>query len=131
MPPFGIELVNGTVPGTELNVTEGFRMSNSQASYHGGIAMVSVDDAEEIADLCMLAGRPERIGEFIGGRLTPSEVKARLTETAAAPAPAAPTANAASAATPVFPGGPTPGQRDLLAAALETRFRQMYPKTGG
>ena len=53
-------------------------MSNSDSSYYGGVPMVSVDDAEEIAELCMLAGRPERIAEFLGGRLTPGEVRNRL-----------------------------------------------------
>ena len=37
-------------------------MPNSDNNYYtGGLPMVSVDDAVDIADLCILAGRPERI----------------------------------------------------------------------
>ena len=94
-------------------------MSNT----YSGVPMVSVDDAEEIAELCMLAGRPERIAEFLGARLTPGEVRNRLAETAAPPTPAAQPANSGS----IF-GGPTPDENARLAAALKTRMEQVYPK---
>jgi hypothetical protein len=88
--------------------------------------MIAVDDAEEIAQVCLLAGRPDRIAEFIGGRLTPGEVKARLAEAAAPPTPAASTTAPANSGS-IF-GGPTPGENARLAAALKTRMEQVYPK---
>jgi len=83
-------------------------MSNS---YSSGVPMISVDDAEEIAEICMVAGRPDRIAEFLGGRLMPGEVKDRLI---AAATPAQPAANTMAPANSgsIF-GGPTPAERDV------------------
>ena len=89
----------------------------SSDNYTRRVPMVSVDDADEIAELCMLAGRPDRIAEFLGGRLTPGEVRDRLSAAPAAPSPAA-----KPAASPSIFGGPTPEQRDALAAAIKRRF---------
>lgn len=88
---------------------------------------ISVDDAEEIAQLCMLAGRPDRIAEFLGSRLSPGLVRDQLAE-AAAPqkTPAANTTAPANSGS-IF-GGPTPAERDKLAVALQRRFEQVYPK---
>ena len=90
-------------------------MSNS-SYYSGGVPMISVDDAEEIAELCLLAGRPDRIAEFLGGRLTPGEVRNRLEAKAPPPAPAA------RSNRPLFGDGPTAQQADALAAAIRRRF---------
>ena len=100
-------------------------MSNT---YSGGIAMVSVDDAVEIAELCMLAKRPDRIAEFLGGQLTPGLVKDQLAKAAAAPTPAANTTMTAPVNSGSIFGGPTSAERDRLAVALQRRFEQVYPK---
>jgi hypothetical protein len=92
-------------------------MPSSDNYYSGTVQMVSVEDAIEIAELCMLAGRPDRIAEFLGSRLTPGEVRDRLSAAPAAPSPAA-----KPAASPSIFGGPTPEQRDALAAAIKRRF---------
>ena len=97
-------------------------MPNSDNSYSGTVPMVSVDDAVDIAELCMLAGSPDRIAEFLGSRLTPGEVKNRLTEAAAAPATTKTTTPRS-----IF-GEPTAAERDALAVALQRRFEQVYPK---
>ena len=102
-------------------------MPNSDNYYSGGIAMISVDDAEAIALACMAAGRPDRIAEFIGGRLMLGEVIERL-QAAAAPVPAAQPAAKTTAS--IF-GGPTAAEQRALAAAFETRFKAMYPKSSG
>ena len=48
-------------------------MTNS-SHYTGGVPTVSVDDAVDIAETCLLAHRPDRIAEF-WARLTPGEVR--------------------------------------------------------
>jgi hypothetical protein len=102
-------------------------MSNLHSSAYGGIATISVDDAVEIAELCMLAGRADRIAEFLGGRLTPGLVRDQLAKLAAPPTPAP---SAASSATNIF-GGPTPAQRDALTEAVRRRFAAMAAKPAG
>jgi hypothetical protein len=97
----------------------------SDRYYSGGVPTISVEDAIEIAELCMLAGQPNRIADFLGSRLTPNEAKTRLAEAAAAPAPPA---AAKPAASPSIFGGPTPEQRDALAAAIKKRFDAMAAK---
>ena len=74
----------------------------------------------------MVAGRPDRIAEFLGGRLMPGEVKDRLI---AAATPAQPAANTMAPANSgsIF-GGPTSAERDRLAVALQRRFEQVYPE---
>ncbi|SEP47925.1 hypothetical protein SAMN02990966_06935 [Rhodospirillales bacterium URHD0017] len=91
-------------------------------NFSGGAPSISIEDAIEIAELCMVAGAPDRISDFFACRFTPEDVKARLS----AP-PAAASAAAKPAARPSIFGGPTPEQRDQLAAVLERRFRAMYP----
>jgi hypothetical protein len=89
----------------------------SDSHYIGGVPTVSIDDAVEIAELCLLAGRPERIAEFLGDRLTPGLVRDRLS---AAPVPAAQPAASRS----IF-GEPTPAERDALTEAVRRRFEAM------
>jgi hypothetical protein len=65
-----------------------------------------------------------QIAEFLGSRLTPGEVKNRLT---AAPQPAAqPAASAASVS--IF-GGPTPAEKDALTEAVRRRLAAMTAKS--
>ena len=78
-------------------------MSNS--SYHGGVPSISVEDAIEITELCMIAGRPDRIADFFACRFTPGEVMDRLQ---AAPVPAARSASAQPA--PSILGDPNSGR---------------------
>ena len=99
-------------------------MSNT---YSGGIAMVSVDDAVEIAELCTLAGCPGRIAEFFGSRLTPGLVKDQLAEAAATPTPAANTTRGAGEQRLDF-RWPDLAERDRLAVTLQRRFEQVYRK---
>jgi hypothetical protein len=106
-----------------------------QLSYSsGGVPMISVDDAEEIAELCMLAGRPDRIAEFLGSRLTPGEVKNRLSEAAAPPTPArgasskVPGSTSAAANGSIF-GGPTAAEQDALTVAVRQRLAAMSAKS--
>jgi len=103
-------------------------MSNS-SYYSGGVAMVSVDDAVEIAELCLLAGKPDRIAEFLGGRLTPGLVRDQLAEAAAQPTPAANTTTKAAANSGSIFGGPTPTEKDGLTAAVRQRITAMYPRS--
>jgi hypothetical protein len=97
----------------------------SDGYYSGGVPTISVDNAIEIVELCMIAGTPNRITDFFACRFTPEEVKARLSA-----APAAPTAPAPAASPSIF-GGPTPEEGDVLAVVLKKRFEAMYGKRGG
>ena len=90
----------------------------TDSPYTGGVPTITVENAVEIVELCMVAGSPDRIADFFASRFTPDDVKARLSTPAAAAKPAA---------RPSIFGGPTPEQGDQLAAVLERRFRQMYP----
>jgi hypothetical protein len=104
-------------------------MSDSDSGYYlNTVPMVRVDDAVEIAELCMLAGKPHEIVLCLNARLTPSEVKRRLMAAAPAASTAEGTTRVAAAAGSLF-GGPTPAERDALAAAVKRRFAAMAGKT--
>jgi hypothetical protein len=94
----------------------------SDSSYHGGVPTITIDDAIEIVELCLLASTPNRITEFFACRFTPGEVMERLKATAA-PVPAA---HAASAS--IF-GGPTDQERDRLTEVVRKRLTAMSAKS--
>ena len=78
----------------------------------------------------MLAGRPDRIAEFFGSRLTPGLVRDQLAEARRRRRDrrcTTPAAAGETAARGLF-GGPNSAERDKLAVALQRRFEQVYPK---
>jgi hypothetical protein len=76
------------------------------------LQMMRRDDAIEITELCVLAGKPDKISVFLRSNLSPAEVKARLTAEAPTHAPAA------------------VGSTNALADAIKKRFAS-YAKGGG
>jgi hypothetical protein len=97
----------------------------SDSYYTGGVPTIRVDDAEEIAELCILAGRPDRIGEFLGSR------HAGRGEEPADRSTGSDEHDSASSGEPVDLRRAHAGETDVLAAVLKKRFEAMYPKSGG
>jgi len=89
--------------------------------YRNTVATIAVDEAVEIAELCMLAGRPDRIVLFLNSRLTPDEVKDRLTAEATPATPAEDTTRG-----PAAGSSPANGRRSVTAADLERAAKARF-----
>ena len=84
--------------------------------------MLDFNGTLTIVRTCVNAGRPDLIEDALFERLSVSDLRAKIeAERPAAPAPAA---------SPSVFGEPTPQQRDALAAAIQRRMEQVYPKRG-
>jgi hypothetical protein len=78
------------------------------------------NDTLEIVRNCVNAGRADLIEEALFGRLSISDLRAKFEAEYVAPAKAA--AKPAAGTRSIFGDGPTPEQRDALAAAIKRRF---------
>lgn len=84
----------------------------------------SVETAVKIVQTCLAAQRPEMIVPALLDRRSPECVAAELAASRTTPAAVA---SATPASGSIF-GGPTPAQRDALAAAIKKRFEAMAGK---
>ena len=80
--------------------------------------MLDFDNTLAIVRICVNANRPDLIESALFDRQSASDVRAMIGATIESERSSRP----AAATTPVFPGGPTPQQRDALAAAIKRRF---------
>ena len=78
-----------------------------------------------VVRVCVASGRPDLIEDALFTKQHVDEVRAKI-ESERAPQPAA--AVAAPANRSILGGEPTPQQRDALAAAIQRRMEQVYPK---
>ena len=81
----------------------------------------SIEGAIRIVGACLQAGKPERIIPALLDRCSPESIAAELG--------AEPSVRPPKAADDSIFGGPTPEQRDALAAAIKKRFDAMAGKS--
>ena len=87
--------------------------------------MLDFNETIAIVRLCVNANRADLIENALFDRQSASDVRAMIGGMIESER----TSRPAAATTPLFPGGPTPQQRDALAAALKKRFESMYGKS--